>query len=346
MPPVREDGSSPSEAEKTEAATAAVVDPDKGPDAKPAESSTADVEDAKKPESMLDAVKLALEPEKAETSSSSDGGEGSDPDADAGEGADKPKAEEADGEDADKGDAAEKDKLLPFHEHPRWKEVTAELKAAEPKAQAFDRIVSYATEQGLTGEDVNNALNFMALMKNDPIKALEAMKPWLSEAQKLAGDDLPEDLQAKVDQGHMDEESARELAKLRGAQSVTADADKRRTEQTEAEREAAHRKSMTDAVVNFETEWAKSDPNYEQMKKLVRDRFVTIWGEKQPTTPEAAVEVAKEARKQIASELGFKKQTRKAVDAPVTSDRPVEATQEPKTYLEAVQAGLSASKAA
>ena len=64
-----------------------------------------------------------------------------------------------------------------------------------------------------------DGMKIMALVKNNPIEAFDALKPVVDSLALQAGKVLPDDLKSKVDDGYMDQETANELAKTRAEKS-------------------------------------------------------------------------------------------------------------------------------
>jgi len=125
-------------------------------------------------------------------------------------------------EDTSKVDAS-KDEKLPFHDHPRWKEVVGEnqqLKAQKPLIEQAQQLNSFCEQNRITPEELNNSLEFMRLFKTDPEAARKMLEPTWKSLEGYVGNELPADLQAKVVEGKMEEADARELARLR-AQNTT-----------------------------------------------------------------------------------------------------------------------------
>jgi hypothetical protein len=114
---------------------------------------------------------------------------------------------------------------LPFNEHPRFKEVIEQKNHYKEMAQPFEQ----AKELGLNGDDIQQAIALMQALKSDPEKATELLNPHLENLQRVNGLVFDEDIQSKVDQGLMDESSAKELQKFR----VQGQIKEQQAEQTE-----------------------------------------------------------------------------------------------------------------
>lgn len=165
---------------------------------------------------------------------------------------------------------APEDEKLPFHEHPRWKQVLGErneyeqkLKQLEPLADEQRNVARYCQTNGVTPEEFQQAVEIAALLKNDPKAALERLKPVVAGLQSLNGESLPKDLademaqvQQELTDGTISEGAAqryeariRENAKLRAQTSLSSEQGKQGAQR---QREAAIAQGMQ--AVN---EWQK-----------------------------------------------------------------------------------------
>lgn len=292
-----------------------------------------------KPASIFDAVKAALKPEKAAEDTSASSAES------------ESKAKPADGADAPKEGSAADDEPPPFHKHPAWqrrlakeRDLTGQIEAMKPKAERFDAMQNMMVQADLTPEEVTAGFNIMALMKSDPVKALEALRPFVDALEQFSGVKLPEDLAAQVESGEMTEAAAREMAKLR-SQAAVADSRARRSEET---RTQEHQRNLGTAMVNavarWESEWQSSDPDYAKKLPLVMAQIKAFRSERgAPKTLEEAVAMAKEARTAVETSLRAVVPVKPPVK-PNTKDTSVNAQAKPTSLLQAVKqaAGMAA----
>lgn len=326
------------------------------PDAKePEEPSTSDEEDAKGPESMFDAVQAALEAPSEGDAASSAAESGKEPDAEAdletGEGGD-----EADASKGSKDDKADEDadKPPPFHDHPRWKQLVQErddLKASvgesEEAVKATDRLANYLTEQHLSVDEFNNLLQIGGLMKNDPVKALEALKPIYTRLLEVTGNTLPADLRTAVDQGLLTEDYAAETAKARANADITQLASDFRQQLHEAQAQTQQVNSLGDAASEWERNWKASDPDYSKKATRVQDRIELAVHRKELTGASTATEVVAACEKykgEVEAELRALMPKPKAVNANPnagTGGSGSAAANAPKSMIEAMEAAVS-----
>lgn len=194
---------------------------------------------------------------------------------------------------------------VPFHNHPRWKEIMAEREALKLRATHYDQISDYMRANGLTNDELAQGFEVMALMKNDPIRAKDVLTSHIEKISHFTGDVLPKDIQYKLDVGEIDEDSARELAKYRAKNDYSSRALAEQQANQIAQQEANHQKTMYDAVINWEGSIASKDPEYRNKQALVTDRVKSIMQEVgRPNNPEQAVQFVERAYNEVNQRLG------------------------------------------
>lgn len=264
-----------------------------------AEPSTAD-EGASQPKSMLEAVKAAIEPPKTE-STVDEGEAGRSPDPDGGA----------------KDDASTKAKAEeepPFHKHPRWQELKAKertldarVKELEPVAETFRQFQASVADAGLKAEEIDAGFDIMALMKSDPAKAYEKLKPYWDSLEAFMGNRLPNDLQAEVDAGSITAERAQELARAKAREGFNVERSKADAVQAERDEQAQQERALTNhlsacaaKVSEWETQWKASDPNYATKQPLVDAQLAKLNSTRGvPKTVDESVERVKEALRTV-----------------------------------------------
>jgi hypothetical protein len=326
-------------AEEIEEQAAASAEAEASSDANAAESSTVD-EDANQPADLLSVVKSAVEPAPGPAESSAAEGEEGKSEAEAEEGADKAKSEED----------AEDDSKLPFHNHPRWKEVVAERNELRPDAERYRNIAGFMEANSLTGEEVADGFDIMAKLKSgDPEQlsaALEWLEPRVNFLREQLGLTLPEDLRDKVEAGLIDEDTAKEVARTRATSTLASERLKaRETADSEAEaarQRAATAQAMATAVEGWEQRIRTTDPDYARKAELVETtcRAIVQREGKAPTTPEEAVALADRALAEVNRQFTAALPPPRAVKpTPQGSSTPTVA--EPKTLREAIAAAVN-----
>ena len=249
-------------------------------DANAADPSTVDEQDAKEPGSLLDVIKSAIEKPVEAVASSDPEGDPVEPKVEEPAVVVEPKAED----DAD----------LPFHNHPRWKAVIAERDAFKEPAESFGLIQGFMQEHGLNNEEVAEGYEIMALLKSGDPEKLTKAREWfhdrLTALDESLGNSLPEDLQARVDEGLLDEDGASELARARAATALRATQETARTEAATAATKATEATAVTTQMVGAVQAWEDrikaSDPDYSMKADLVQAKCqaIVLRTGKPPTT--------------------------------------------------------------
>lgn len=320
----------------------------------PAESSTAKDEG---PKSLLDAVKSAVAPEadeeKPEAHAESSAAEGEESETPP-KGAKETEAGTAEEPDSDKQLLALldqlKDKNVPLNKIERFREIlesNRELKGRnESLSQLETRIGEInraAARAGLTTDDLAKLYSLPMLLAEKPEEALAYLREITGQWEGRLGAALPDDLKKRVDAGYLDEDSAKEIARLRAQASLTEHRTKFDAEERERDALAARQKEIRNAVNGFQKRWMETDPDYTPEKHaMVADALAVIVArEGPPTSIEAARVLAEKAYETVNTRLKAFAPARRSVTRTSGgrgNNRP--AKSEPKTMLEAVSAAL------
>lgn len=304
---------------------------------------------------MLDAVTSALKAK--EESPASDKPDPEKAEADEESAAQKSEEGEAQAEpETDDDEFTEEERAqLSEKTHRRMKKLAGEVKtlqaeneAFKPKAESFERIVEFARTNRLTKDDVDNTFRIAALVRNDPVKALEALTPVVDELRKMTGHVLPEDLQKQVREGYITREHATELAKARASLTLR---DRRDEESREMERQRQeHEKHQGNvaATVQAADDWyAKQktkDPDFDLKQARIADRAeLEILRARQNGklfSPQEAVEMLDRIKREIDGELRKLRPVRPAI-APVEGHASAGTKAAPTTMLEAVRGAIA-----
>lgn len=264
------------------------------PDEKPAPSSSADAtagdpaQVAKAaPKSALEAVKAMFEKDEAQEQPTGSKTERDKP-ADAPADADKAKA------------AADGDKLLPFHDHPRWKEVIAENRTLKEKAGHFDQFIGSVAQTGLNVGEFNELLGVGALIKHDPAKALERIEAVADQLRGIVGDKLPADLKKRVDDGEISEADARELSRAKARSQFVEQRQQQSQEERAQNAHRIHLENCDRASATWEQQQAASDPDWsKKIESVRREAKLIIVEHGLPPTVQDAVKVMNLAKKRV-----------------------------------------------
>jgi len=208
-----------------------------------------------------------------------------------------------------------KEPQVPFHNHPRWKEVLkerdearsvldktkAEVDALRPQAEGFVSLQQYCQKHNINDNEVQEALDLLALSKSDT-KAFRARLQTYADVIDFAqGTRLPQDLQEKVDAGVLPEAEAQELSRYRLQKEHLV-------RSNTASQEAVHQanvQQVTTAINAWHLDNAKRDPGFNEPERLqmLTDRIHYLWNAKQPTDVKSAIALAEQANVDVKARL-------------------------------------------
>lgn len=186
----------------------------------------------------------------------------------------------------------------------------AEYEPLKQKAELYEQLSAWTSNSGLEAPDVQNALQWAAMMKNDPIKALEALTPVYEKLRVAAGAVLSDDLREQVDSGSITETAAEELARLRRERELLSDRNNRQSEHYQAQENARALSELRTSVANAVNAAAMAieskDPDYSRKKDLIQTEVQALMmTEGVPMTADAAVLQFKKAVKNVDSKVAL-----------------------------------------
>lgn len=308
------------------------VEADAKENSTPISSGAGDQDANKKPTSLLDAVKRAAQKSADADSSTVEANGKSAKDASSPQPSLDDKAK-----DKEKTDA---DQKLPFHNHPRWKEVVAERDAYRTDAGEYRKITTFMSQNGLTNEEVVEGFQIMALMKTNPAEAHKRISEYKAQLDAFVGEVLPQDLHQKVEDGFVDKDTAKQLAALQAEKQL---AQQRHQYAMEQQAQQA-RAGIHGAVVNWEQQMKVKDPDWSAKQELVTDQVKLMLAAEQPSTPEEALALVERAHSIIRERLSRFAPQRRPVSQVSSATSSANAAPAPKSLLEAVRLGAMQSR--
>lgn len=217
------------------------------------------------------------------------------------------------------------------------------VRRLKPDAEAFRNVTRYMAANNLTSEEAARGFEVMALIKRGDPRALDALKPYIESLNQITGAVLPPDVKDKVEQGYIDDDSARELARLR--------AEKQRAENERAAQEANRaeitRAGIRDALNSWEARFlASNDPDYLAVREAVSEFATATFAAKPPASAQEAVQRVegffrslRGPRSQAASGVARPAQPTRPGPSSVASV-PTQPAREPATMEEAIHLAL------
>lgn len=299
-----------------------------------------------KDESLMDRVTAALQPKPA----------GSSPAIASQEVAPNPDAPSEDDEKEPDSDPTEEEQAR-YHSKTRKQirrllgqrnDALDQVKELQPEAEGFRKITGFIRDSGMTPDEANLLLEVGKNMKQDPLKALEQLKPYYDALSRMAGDVLPPDLQAAVTRGEITEPYARQLARTKTETAVLSQRTQAQEREDSARRTADQSRQHADTVSQTLSTWernqAQTDPDWNLKQGRIGELMeleVRRTG-KYPATTQDAVALAEKALTAVKAEQARFQPRRVAVTPvnPASVARVMPA--KPTSALEAASQALAA----
>ena len=305
-------------------------------DAKPAASSSnAGDKDANKKATLLEVVKNGLNTDKPDSVSSTEGDKRA-----SAEGKVTDEQGVQDESQAQKDDPQKAAEKLPFHNHPRWKEVNAKLKDAEPAAEQYRKITNFMETNRLSQQEMVDGFKIMAMMKQDPAEAYKALKGYVDKLAPLAGEVLPDDIKRRVDDGFDSPETAKELASLRAQQEFQAIRQQDMSQRQEQQQAAEKQQAVISAVESWEKSEEAKDPDWSAKYEMVQDRVMALLRTERPASPSEAIEIARRALSDVNARLRPLAGRSTPIKSPTSSLSSASTRPAPRSLDDVVRLGL------
>lgn len=225
--------------------------------------------------------------------------------------------------------AAEKDPEdysdVPFHKHPRFREVLGKLKTTREEAEQFRsyaeryfNVENFIAEQGLAPEETRDLLIIGGLIKSDPAEAWKRMLPVVKQVAAAAGEVLPDDLKAMVTEGQMAAEAALEVSRARAMRQTMEVQGRMAAERQQAEQARQHMQSLTQEANTWADERQRRDPNFQNKYDAMLKEIAYLQRiEGMPQTPEGVRAQLDKAYSAVAAPAAIQAPARRAIK-PVT----------------------------
>jgi len=230
---------------------------------------------------------------------------------------------------------------VPFHAHPRFKQLVAQRNQFREGAQQYEKVQTFLADNGVTADEAADFLVVRALMKHNPTEAWKQLKPLVQRLLVDAGEVLPPDLKQRVQQGEMTQAAATELSRLRAAQEAGRRAQNVEAEQSQKRQQAEHVRSIQQSVATWEQVTRQRDPDFDAKSEALQKEI--LWLQKRdgmPKSPEDARKMVETAYGTVNKTLQrpVKQQVRPVTGGRVASGQPTAA---PKSILDVVRSARS-----
>jgi hypothetical protein len=211
-----------------------------------------------------------------------------------------------------------------FHKHPRFQQLLREKKANQADAERYRNVEGFLRQHRVPAEEASQALTIAALLRNDPVKAWQTLKPIVQQLLVDAGEVLPQDLKGRVESGELTVEAANEIAKERASRTSVERRQKTAEEQQEEDRAKAHVDSLRTAANTWDAERKAKDPNFEAKRQKIMKELAWIHTtEGKADTPEGVRKQLDAAYKAVGSVAVARSKTAAPLVGDATRKRPV-----------------------
>jgi len=242
-------------------------------------------------------------------------------------------------------------KLLAQRDEYREIGTPEEVKQFKHSHEQFTRITAYIEEAGLVSEEVSTGFEIMRLMKQEPLKAREALRPYMARLEQIAGEVLAPELAERVKQGAIAEEDARQLQRSQSREALAQAAAKRAADKAESIQQQTQTRTNTlevqQSVSLWEQKWRAADPDYKAKQPRVQKEIkLAVLELGHVPSAKEAVAIAQKAIDEVNAEFKALRPSKKdAIDPPVSGGAAPDAQPVPKTTLDVVNQALRASAA-
>jgi hypothetical protein len=171
---------------------------------------------------------------------------------------------------------------------------------------------------------------------------LEALQPIINNLQQVTGQIIPNDIQQKIEDGYMDEDVGKELARTRADVQIQKNANQQMLSEQEQMKTRSEVNVLAQSVTNWEKNVRKTDPDFDFKQDEIDDRVSALVRERgRPNNSDDAVALAQEAydtvNKRYRSRMGVKSPIR-SLSGGKLGGSPMP---EPKSLMDAVQNALA-----
>lgn len=241
---------------------------------------------------------------------------------------------------------------VPFHKHPRFKQLIIERNGLRQDAERHRNVQNFLDTHALGSDEAANALVIFAQAKTDPVGAWAAIKPWVQELLVAAGEVVPADLQARIDKGELAIDTAMEISRERAKSKSATSRQSFAEQQRERQSRIDQANELSDTAESWEADRVRLDPNYDAKRVPLRKEIAYLHStEGKPTTKDGVLDQLKRAYKAVNDALKLpstngqqqrqqaQQQQRKPAIKPVTGGTVSGSAREaPKTTLDIIRA--------
>lgn len=169
----------------------------------------------------------------------------------------------------------------------------------------FRTLQDSARAGGMSEQQISQYFELPMLMQSNPAAAYELIKGFESEMADKYGMTMPADLQQKVEEGYVDQETAERLSRAEAQTRMQLQQNEVQQAQRHEQARMATAQAVSSAVTSYEQQLQNSDPDYSAKKEWLYEKLqARKLSQGNPESPEQAIQWVNEAMAGINETLG------------------------------------------
>lgn len=223
-----------------------------------------------------------------------------------------------------------------------------QLEQYRPTLENHQQLVQFMQANDLQTEHFQTLMQFGALLRKGSLEeAREIMRPYWDLINESLGEQLPKDVRQKVDEGLLDEATAKELTQLRHRAAAAETTSQTLSQRQQAAMVHASLQEIGQTVTSWEQGIRSKDPDYDLKADAVTRFAKAIIAERgQPRSAHQALEWANEAYSSVNQTFArLRPAPRPTRSSPTGVHVATPVSAEPKSLEEAIQLGLQKARA-
>lgn len=219
----------------------------------------------------------------------------------------------------------------------------------KPLAEQHLAFMDYMRDTRMSGDEVTDLLVVGAMAKSGDPKQIEAAlkraREFVSDLENAVGASMPADLQAKIDNGDIDVESAKEVAKARAEKRLSDSKLQQHTQDDQVNQVQRAAEAVNQTVTEWQTQIFQTDPDYQLKAPLLQTRIALMVAQEpggRVLDPNKALKIAQDAYSYVNEQVkAFRPATPPAKRVLPRGASPTNLAAQPNSPLEAARAALN-----
>lgn len=189
---------------------------------------------------------------------------------------------------------------VPFAKHPRFRQLLKERNTFKTEAEQYQNVQRFMDSNGISAEEAAEGFTIMAMMRSDPQKAWEMLRPHVQNLLVAAGEVLPDDLSQRVQKGELTPEAAFEVSRSRALVQTVQTNQTFQQQQAERQRQVEQAQSLYNTASDWQADRERKDPNFKAKFPLLQREIAFLqMQEGKPDTPQGVKDQLERAYKAV-----------------------------------------------